>query len=101
MHVREFAYARACDHIVTVCMYTYYARVYMRVRLSAWECVRKCERMCLSVRARVRAPVRACVRAHDICVFMSAFVGVCANQICVRAGVLIYTCVCLRARARA
>ena len=43
-----------------------------------------CDRMCLSV---------LCIYAW-VCMFMSAFVGVCANQICVRAGVRIYTYVC-------
>ena len=83
MHVREFAYVPACEHI---CHRMHDLRVYMHVRVSVWlracECVRMCKRMCLSVRAY------ACT-----CVFMSAFVDVCAIK-CVRAGVRIYTCVC-------
>ena len=67
MHVREFAYVPSCEHICV--------RVYMRARVSAWlracECVRMSKRMCLSVRAY------ACT-----CVFIGAFVDVCANQTC-------------------
>ena len=62
-------------------------RVRVSVWLRAWECVLMCERMCLSVRAYICAGRCACA-----CVFVSAFVGVCTNQICVCAGVRIYTC---------
>ena len=47
------------------------------------------ERICLCVRACVHECTCACICACA-CVFMSAFVGVCANQMCVRAGVRIY-----------
>ena len=62
-----------------------------------------CERMYLSV--RTYACTCACICACA-CVVMSAFVGVCANQICVRAGVRIWAPqvrvhVCLRVHARA
>ena len=69
-------------------------RVYMHV--SAWlracECVRMCKRMCLSVRAY------ACT-----CVFIGAFVDVCANQTCACGCAHIHerVHVCLRARTRA
>ena len=55
-----------------------------------------CERMCLSVRVYICACMCACA-----CVFMSAIMGVCTNQICVHAGVCIYTCTraCVRVPA--
>ena len=70
-----------------------YLRVYMRMRVSAWlrawECVRMCEHKNYVV-VRVRACVHVCTCAcicvcmcGCACVFMSAFVGVCADQMCV------------------
>ena len=69
-------------------------RVRVSVCLRAWECVGMCERMCLSVRAYICACMCACA-----CVFMSAFVGVCTDQICVRAGVRTCTHACVRVPA--
>ena len=77
----------------------------MRVSASlrAWECVRMCERMCLCVSARVHECTCACICAcmcACACMFMSAFVGVCANQMCMRAGVRIYAHVRVPASAK-
>ena len=73
MHVHEFAYVSACEHVCH--RMRVYLSVYIHMRVSAWvrawECVRiMCEHawLCVCVhvymRARVRASVRACVRAH-------------------------------------
>ena len=82
------AYVRAIM-FVTVCVYIF-------ARLHAYACICMVERvgMCAYVRAYVVVCVRACVHAcmcacicacmcAYACVFMSAFVGVCANQMCV------------------
>ena len=75
MHVHEFAYARACEHVchrmrVYICASTCVC-VYLRGCARRNVCVASlCEHMCLCVcvhvymRAGVRASVRACVRAH-------------------------------------
>ena len=111
--MREFAYVRACMH---VCQRM---RVYnLFARLHAHACISVVARvgMCAYVRAYVFVCVRACVHACTCvcicacmcacaCVFMSAFVGVCANQMCVCGCAHIYdhghVHVCLRARAHA
>ena len=74
-------YVRA-SIFVTVCVYIF-------ARLHACGCARGNVCVCASVCdcLCVHISVRACVRGH---VFMSAFVGVCTNQIC--AGVRTRAC---------
>ena len=69
MHVREFAYVPACEHVCHRMRVYIYLRVYMRVRVSAWlracECVRMCKRTGQFLNSTCIEPTRA-ARVLDI-----------------------------------
>ena len=91
MHVHEFAYVRACDHVCHRMRVYIFASKYMRIRASAWlrawECVRMCEHMwlcvCVHVYMRTRVMhlcVHVCVR---MCVHECVCGRVCQSNVCV------------------
>ena len=91
MHVREFAYVRACEHnchrmrVCTMCASTCVCVCLCGcAHGNVFVCASVCVYLCYAY-AYTCACICACA-----CVFMSAFVGVCANQIRVRAGVRIW-----------
>ena len=93
MHVREFAYVPACEHIC------HRMRVYIYICASTCKCL--CLRGCARVNVCVCTSVCVCLCVHmraRVCSLVHLWTCVPIKR--VHAGVRIYTCMCMCACVR-
>ena len=87
MHVREFAYVPACEHICHRMRVYIFARLHVSAWLRACECVRMCKRMCFFCSS---------IYVH-VCVHECVCGRVCQSNVCVWVfAYMTRTCACVR-----